>query len=84
MSYPHETDGDELDGLVERPVVSKEAQCQECDEDLFQVESSFACQNPPCSRYAVPVNEYGNTDAEQEAEAQADGERRETRGASNY
>ena len=54
--------------------VSQEAQCQECDSDLFAIGSFYACQQPECSRYAVPVNEYGNTDAEQEEDDERQGQ----------
>jgi hypothetical protein len=65
----------DIEPLENGPAVSGEATCQECDGDLFQVGTFYACQNPPCSRYAVPVNEYGNTDAEQENEDAFRGER---------
>jgi hypothetical protein len=58
----------------DRPV-SSEAECRECNGFLFQIGTFFACQHPECSRYAVPVNEYGNTDAEQEAEAEKQSDR---------
>lgn len=71
MSRPWETDGDEMyyDAMMAAMndrVVSDEAQCGECDGDLVAVGTFYACQDLACSRYAVPVNAYGNTDAEQE------------------
>lgn len=84
MSYPHETDGDEMDGLVERPVVSQEATCRECDGDLHQIGSFYACQEVECGRYAVPVNEFGNTDAEQEREDERNGMEQGDGGGSYY
>ncbi len=74
-------DHDEIEPLERHPEISQEAQCRECDGDLVKVESSYACQEPTCGRYAIPVNEFGNTDAEQEEESQADGEAREARNA---
>jgi hypothetical protein len=71
---------DAADYQADRPV-SSEAECRECNGFLFQSGTFFACQQPECSRYAVPVNEYGNTDAEQDEAAQADGESREERNA---
>jgi hypothetical protein len=69
-------------GDGEGPNVSQEAQCKECDSDLHKIGTFYACQQPACSRYAVPVNEYGNTDAEQEEETQAAGEAADERAAS--
>jgi hypothetical protein len=66
----------------EGPIISQEAQCKGCDGDLVKIESSYACQDQTCIRNAVPVNEYGNTDAEQEEETQAAGEAADERAAS--
>lgn len=74
--YDDQGEGAECAEQMEREI-SQEAQCGECDCDLFQIGTFYACQQPACSRYAVPVNEYGNTDAEQEEEDARRGEQQD-------
>lgn len=64
---------DEIEPLERHPEVSREAQCGTCDNDLFAIGSFFACQDATCPRFAVPVNEYGFTDAEWENECERRG-----------
>lgn len=40
-------------------------QCKDCDWELVKVGSQFYCQQTRCNRFALPVNEAGNTQDEQ-------------------
>lgn len=40
-------------------------QCDDCDWELVKVGTQYYCQQTSCSRFALPVNDLGNTQDEQ-------------------
>jgi hypothetical protein len=79
MSYPHETDGDEL---AQREPFATDILCQECEDELVKMGSQYYCQRTDCGRFSLPCPEthmgFGYTEEEHEAalEQQRDREAR--------
>lgn len=58
--------------------------CHECDWELVRVGSQYYCQQTGCSRFALPVNEHGDTPDEHEQSCEREGVARQTMDAENY